>query len=188
MIFFLRYLIINTSINTSINTTLGSRSLGCLLPGLLKLNLECTSLTSDVCSLFLPRDHGRERTLEIVVYPHAGNITRPEEKYVSLFPPESCDNLNFELMKQYIWGGGGSGRGRLFVGNRGFWSGQHFAGSGRVQEKWQLCAGQGRISEGTLCHAHLVKKRFGKYRKTWFGFVKAFRETIETKYSSFMKS
>ena len=37
----------------------------------------------------------------------------------------------------HIWGKGpAAGRVRLFVGNRG--SGQRFAGSGRVQEKWPV--------------------------------------------------
>ena len=54
-----------------------------------------------------------------------------------LFP---VGNLNVELMKHSTYGGGvGSGRVRLFVGNRGSGRvGSTFrrVGSGRVQEKW----------------------------------------------------
>ena len=74
-------------------------------------------------------------------HPHARNITRPEEKYVSLFRPKSCDNcilfhagnLNFELTKHSTYGGGGSGRVRLFAGNSG--SGRVSVSPGWVQEK-----------------------------------------------------
>ena len=84
---------------------------------LLKLNLECTSLISDLCSLFVaskPRSW-KIKPLE-VVFPPSGNITRPEEKYVQRFSSKSCNRCilfhvgksylkNVELVKQYIWGG-----------------------------------------------------------------------------------
>ena len=56
----------------------------------------------------------------------------------------------------YIWGKGsgrGSGRVRLFVGNRG--SGQRFAGSGRVQEKWPV----------DNSDAHVVNKKWNEINK-----------------------
>ena len=64
-----------------------------------------------------------------------------------MFPSKSCNNcilfpvgnLNVELMTHSTYGGGvGSGRVRLFVGNRGsgrVGSGQRFAGSDRVGSK-----------------------------------------------------
>ena len=117
---------------------------------LLKLNLECILLTSDLCSLFVAsRPRSRKIRPLNIVFPPSGN-NRPEEKYFPLFPSISCNKILYcSLLATWMlnswnivhiagvgWGRVGSGRVRLFVGNRG--SGQVNVSPGRVEEKWSV--------------------------------------------------
>ena len=127
----------------------------------LKLNLECTLLTSDICNHFVAsRPYGLEK------YDQSRSVftrgkhyktyktyktTRPQEKYFPLFPFKAANNcmvfpvgnLNVELTKHSIYGGWGSGRvGSDFL----------LAIAGRVGSAFRLVgSGPRKVTRGQFC-------------------------------------